>query len=72
MMGTPIYLTVDGTQIKEAVDAGANSIRNRYENDPQPTCVYKIGKSRDIMLGTYDGSDLTVMKDKSITVKTKK
>lgn len=71
MMGTPIYLTVDGTQIKGAVDAGANSICNRYENDPQSVSIYKIGKSRDIMLGTYDGSDLTIMKDKSITVKTK-
>lgn len=71
LLYTQTYLTVDGTQIKEAVDAGAKSIRNRYENDPQPVSVYKIGKSRDIMLGTYDGSDLTIMKDKSITVKTK-
>lgn len=71
LLYTPIYLTVDGTQIKEAVDAGANSIRNRYENDPQAASVYKIGKSRDIMLGAYDDSNLTIMKDKSITVKTK-
>ncbi|NMM64953.1 DUF4179 domain-containing protein [Clostridium sp. P21] len=71
VLDTPIYLTVDGTEMKEAVDDAAKSIRNKYDNNTQPVSVYKIGKSRDIMLGTYDGFNLTIMKDKSITVKTK-
>lgn len=68
---TPIYLTVNGIELKEAVDNAANSFRNKYTNDIQPISIYKIGKARNIMLGTYNGSNLTIMKDKSVTIKTK-
>ncbi|WP_278335280.1 DUF4179 domain-containing protein [Clostridium kluyveri] len=68
----PIYLIADGTEIKEyTVGDKAIELWRKYDNDNQPIHVYKIGKARDIRIGTYDGSDLMIMKDKSITVKTK-
>ncbi|ADK15805.1 hypothetical protein WX45_01188 [Clostridium ljungdahlii DSM 13528] len=71
VINIPTYLAVDGNEIKEATDDIAKNLYNKYRNDTQPICIYKIGKSRNIKIGTYDGSNLTIMKDKSITVKTK-
>ncbi|MHC6178443.1 DUF4179 domain-containing protein [Clostridium sp. JNZ X4-2] len=68
----PIYLIADGTEINECTaDDKAIGLSEKHDNDNQKIRVYKIGKARDISIGTYDGSDLMIMKDKSITVKTK-
>lgn len=69
----PMYLVADGTEMKEhgMTDTKAEEIYRKYDNRKEPVHVYKIGKARDISIGTYDASNIKIMKDKSITVKTK-
>lgn len=69
----PMYLIADGTEMQEhaMTDNKGEEIYRKYDNRKEPVHVYKIGKARDISIGIYDGSNIKIMKDKSITVKTK-
>lgn len=68
----PIYVTIDGTEVKEVWDDKENELESKYRNFKNNVRIYKIGTSRNIMVGTYDGSNVKILKDKSFTVKIKK
>ncbi len=72
MFDMPIYVTIDGTEVKEAGDDKGNELESKYRNFKGYVRVFKIGAERNIMIGTYDGSNVKMLKDKSFTVKMKK
>lgn len=67
-----IYVTIDGAEVKEADDDKRNELYSKYDNLKNNVQIFKIGASRNIMVGTYDGSNVKMLKDKSFTVKMKK
>ena len=67
----PLYVTADGKEINE-YDEKSGLLWRKYYNHNDNVQIFKIGLSRDIMIGTYDGSNVKIMKDKSTTIKLKK
>ena len=67
----PVYVTADGKEIK-GDDEESYRVLDKYYNYHENVRVFKIGSSRNIMIGTYDDSNVKIMKDKSYTIKIKK
>lgn len=68
----PIYVKIDGAEVNEGWGDKENELCRKYHNFNDNVQVFKIGTSRNIMIGTYDGSNVKILKDKSFTVKMKK
>lgn len=64
-----IYLMADDTELSWPNDEKANQLQEKYNNQNQSVGVYKVGNSQDIMVGTYDGSRIKILKEYSTTVK---
>ena len=68
IFGAGIYLTVEGVQVKDATDDKARELNERYNDQKDVTIVYKVGASRNFMVGTLEGSNVKILKDQSVTV----
>ncbi|KAJ50091.1 hypothetical protein BD780_004198 [Clostridium tetanomorphum] len=68
----PIYVMGKGNKIEEISDyKKIDTIYNKYHNSNDNMSVFKVGKERDLMVGTYDGANVKILKDKAITIKLK-
>lgn len=63
-----IYVTLDDDIVNTDVDNKIKEIYAKYSDLEQYINVFKVGSSRNIKIGTYDGSNIKMLKDKSITV----
>ncbi len=69
----PLYVTADGKAVEgKGDDEKANLLWQKYYNHNENVQIFKIGSCKDIMIGTYDGSNVKIMKDKSTTIKLNK
>ena len=68
----PLYITADGSEVKEASDDIFQRLYSKYADSNEIVRIFKIGGARKLMVGTYDGSDVKILKDKSFVVITKK
>lgn len=68
----PIYVMSKGNKIEEISDyQKIDTIYSKYKKPNEYMGVFKVGKERDLMVGTYDGADMKILKDKAITIKLK-
>ncbi|MDP4144183.1 MAG: DUF4179 domain-containing protein [Bacillota bacterium] len=68
-----IYVNADGKEVSEGKDD--KRLSELYKKYLNPNCtirIFEVGKCRNIMVGTYDGSNVKIMKDKAFTVSMKK
>lgn len=68
----PVYITADGIEVKEASADKRDELYSKYGNSKDKVDIFEIGTSRKLMIGTYDGSNVKILKDKSFTVDIKK
>lgn len=66
-----IYLTADGNQLVSVDDDKAVLLCQKYDSKNQHVGVYKVGDAKNIMVGTYNGSGIKILKDYSTTVQVK-
>lgn len=63
-----IYVTVDDKEDKSDDTEKRAELYGKYNDSKHRMELIKVGASRDIKVGTYDGSNVKLLKDKSITV----
>ena len=63
-----IYLTADGTELSWPNDNKAELILRKYDNGNQGVAIFKVGNSQNIMVGTYNGVNLKMLKEYSTRV----
>lgn len=71
IMDAPIYIMADGNEIKED-GPEAEILYNKYGNFKEQIKICKIGTASNIQIGTYDGTNIKLLKDQSFTVDVKK
>lgn len=71
IVDAPIYIMADGNEIKED-GPEAETLYNKYQNTKERIKICKIGTASDIEIGTYDGTNIRLLKDQSFTVDVKK
>jgi len=72
VLDIPIYVTADGKEVKVAADTKADKLYSKYSDLNENVRAFKVGTATKLMVGTYDGLDVKILKDKSFTVTTKK
>jgi hypothetical protein len=66
-----IYLTANGTELEFPNDDKAKLLEQKYTTLNQCLVIYKIEDSQNIMIGTYDMSNVKILKDLSTTIQVK-
>jgi hypothetical protein len=61
----------DGTELTFPSDDKASDLHQKYDNQNQDVGIYKVGNSQNIMVGTYDGSRIKILKEYSTTINIK-
>jgi hypothetical protein len=64
-----IYITVDGIELDFPNDEKASELQQKYNTRNQSVDIYKVGSSQNVMVGTYDGSRVKILKEYMTTVK---
>jgi hypothetical protein len=65
-----IYITADGIELAFPNDEKASELQQKYNTENQSVGIYKVGNSQNVMVGTYDGSRVKILKEYMTTVKT--
>ncbi len=69
---TSIYVMAEGSEAKEVDGNEIDRLPHKYDDLNGHIRIFNIGKARNLMVGTYDGLNTKILKDKKVTVNTKK
>lgn len=67
-----IYITADGSELTWPNEDKAKLLQQKYDTENQYVGIFKVGNSQNIMVGTYDGSSMKLLKDYSTTINIEK